>query len=559
MALIWDITECDGQLKQLILKESLIIDSLIDELRNDLIDSRLKTPKDIHRSVTKFIKTIDSYLSVCRLTCSISDDQFIDELLTVLNNFDTKGTNFFVSTLLTSILMFKFKSRKMKLILWSNDVNKLSIISQLLVVINQFLKPKTKKISYLSPQLKSIKFCRNLSTIKRTSSVTPITKSIISERKSRDESLGYESLTESGSTTTSTICDYSGFASRTLDTSTPLEQSLEQSIERLNPELVVDSNEPPTDGNQSSSQLNKSRNYFREYRNLRFTPNQLSDEFYDEETTDTTPLDTKCQFNEDLSDADSQHTSDSFKSDEFGTDSTDVEEIHESHLLSGFGQISMPELIPDSNQGVNESSLSQSPTISDTYLSQMSIQGIINSKTITSFEDLMSDVLKRSSTDLNDNTIIVCDCDLWRINYVESSRSCPAIMSSTIGNLCETITEMHSLGMNSLFIRQFIDNRINELAVKSIVVKSLIEDNCVDNQMKRNLIKMFGKETNQSLLPLIADNYLFDFSPNDCLSLGFDISDIPVIIALNRQFLSNNYNNCKNSDRNETHFVETIL
>ncbi|CAG2168746.1 unnamed protein product [Oppiella nova] len=521
LAIIWSIGECDGQLRQLILKETLIMDALINELRNELIESRLKSPKHIHTSVTKLMKSVNDYLSVCRLTSRISDDQFIDELIALINGFDTKSTHFFVSHLLTSILMFKYKANKMKLILWSNDVNKVSFVSQLLIVINQFLRPNTQTISYLTPQMKSIKFCHNFDAMKRTSSVTPITKSIISERKSRDESLGYESLTESGSTTTSTICDYNGFAPKSMDTSTPLEQSLEQSVDAIDTELELpvdpndDSMQTPS-SSQSSSQLIQSKNYFREYRNLRFTSDGIFDDCTDEEDIHSLDSSDNCLTNGDkYSYCLMNGVNDD---DDFGSDAvTDVEEIRESHVVSGFGEISMPQLIADVSAHTNEISLSQSPTISDTYLSQISIQGIINSKTIGSYDELIAECLRKSTNDLNDNTVIVCDCDLWRIHYIESSRSQPAIMSSSVGQLCETIAQLSAIQMNSQFIMRFIDNKINELIDKSIVLKSLVESNCVDNH-------------------------------------------IPVIIALNRHSLLNNYNHFRHCDRtHETRFVETFL
>jgi hypothetical protein len=560
LAVIWDINECDGQLRQLILKETIIIDSLITELKNDLITSRLKTPKDIHKTVTKFIKTINDYLSVCRLTTNISEDQFIDELSTLINNFDTKATNFFVSTLLTSILMFKFKSKKMKLILWSNDVNKISLISQLLVVINQFLTNKVKINNYLMPQLKSIKFCRDLTLIKRTSSVTGVTKSIISERKSRDESLGYESLTES-SGSTSTICEYgNGFSAKSFITSTPLTQSLEQSVEgNVSPDVDHFNNEENSE-TQNSSQLNKSRNYFREYRNLRFTSNPTTDGCIDEEF-DIRPVSpiTIAENNglaEDFVENKTKDLTESSNDDHIESVTTaDVEEVHESKLLSGFGECSMPELIRDLNETSDQISLSQSPTITDTYLSQTSIQGIINSKTVKSYEQLLSDCMKQSSIDSNEDTIIISDCDLWRINCVESSRCLPAIMSSSVGNLCENITEFYSLKMNSKFILNYIENKLNELTLKANVLKSLIENSCYHN--KESAVKLFDRDLCQSLLALNSDNYLSDFSSIDCLNLGFDVSDIPVIIGLNRHLIINNKSKC--FERNETHFVETKL
>ncbi|XP_054163842.1 uncharacterized protein LOC128961615 [Oppia nitens] len=566
LAIIWNIDENDDMLRQLILKESLIIDSLISELRNDLINSRLKAPKDIHKCVSKFMKLVNDYLSVCRLTSNITDDQFIDELIDLINKYDTKATNFFVSTILTSILMFKYKSHKMKLILWSNDVNKISLISQLLIVINQFLKSKTKTISYTSPQTKSIKFCHNFSAIKRSCCVTPITKSIISERKSRDESLGYESLTESGSTTTSTICDYTGFAYKSLDASTPLEQSLEQTVEGLDNDIVVDLNDKviETIEEQRSDQLNKSRNYFREYRNLRFTDNDSFNYCHDDDIDiiSSANSDTCLTFGDNSVDINSSFTK-SFKDEDYETDTiTDVEEICESCLVSGFGAISMPELIPDYSVGDNDISLSQLPIITDTFLSQMSLQGIISSKTMRSYEDMLSECLKKCSQDLNDNTVIVCDCDLWRINYIENSWTSSAIMSPIIGQLCENISDLYSLRMNSSFIIKFIDNKINELILKSIVLKSLVESNCfVDNQRKQNFLHLFDRESKQSFLSLISCNYFSDFSSNDCLKLGFDVRDIPVIIALNKNLLINyNYYNLKqNYDRNEALFVETIL
>ena len=538
------------------------MDSLINEFKNDLVKSRIKNGTDIHKCFTKFLTAINDYLSVCRLSCSISDDQFVDELIALITKYDTKGTHFFVSTLLTSILMFKYKSYKMKLILWSNDVNKISFVSQLLVVINQFLESDTKKISYLAPQLKSIKFCRDLTAMQRTSSVTPLTKSVISERKSRDESLGYESLTESGSSTTSTVCDYNGFGSKSLDSSTPLQRSLEHSrtssVERLKLELVVDASQH-RNKSPSSSQLNKSRNYFREYHNLRFTSNQSSEDSNDEDSDSNIISPNNYRLSEELSDTDNHNYSNSPKSDEFGTEATDIEEIYESHLLSGFGHISLPQLIPDISDNTNEISLSQTPSISDTYLSQLSVQGIVNSKTISSFDDLVSDCLKRSSNTSLDDTMIVCDCDSWRISCVESSRHWPALMSSFIGNLCESIAELHSLSMNSQLIRRYIDNKMNDLKVKSLVVKSLIESECTDSRNKQNLMKLFDRDSKQSLFNLIADNYFNELSSTECLNLGFDVSDIPVIIALNRHSMTKTHNNCKNSDRNEIHLTETLL
>lgn len=534
------------------------MDSLISQFKCDLIDSRMRNGIDIHKCFMKFLKAINDYLSVCRLTCNISDEQLVDELIALITKYDTKGTHFFVSTLLTSILMFKYKSSKLKLILWTNDVNKLSFVSQLLVVINQFLKPDSKKISYLTPQMKSIKFCRDLTEIQRTSSLNPLTKSIISERKSRDESLGYESLTESGSSTTSTICDFNGFASKSLDASTPSEGCREPSVKRPNSELVVDPTQPHNQS-QSSSQLNNSRNYFREYRNLRFTSKHLSDDSNDEESDSNALFFNDCRLNEEPSDADRHDFDDSSDLNEFETDAADVEEVRESHLLSGFGQISMPQLIPDMSDNKNQISLSQSPSISDTYLSQLSIQGIINSKTIASFEDLIYDCLKRSSNDLADNTIIVCDCDLWHIDCIESSRHWPAVMSSFVGNLCESITELHSLAMNTLLIRKYIDNKINDLLVKSVVVRTLLENQWTDTRDKLSPSNLFERDSKQSLFAFIADNYFNELSSSECSNLGFDVSDVPVIIALHRLSLTNNFSKCKNSDRKETDSAETLL
>ncbi|CAK9254350.1 unnamed protein product, partial [Sphagnum jensenii] len=99
-----------------------------------------------------------------------------------------------------------------------------------------------------------------------------------------------------------------------------------------------------------------------------------------------------------------------------------------------------------------------------------------------SYEQLLSDCMKQSSIDSNEDTIIVIDCDLWRINCVESSRCLPPIMSSSVGNLCENITEFYSLKMNTKFILNYIENKLNELTLKANVLKSLIENSCYNNK-----------------------------------------------------------------------------
>lgn len=247
--------------RQLIYNQSDLIDSLIADLRFRICEKQHSSQK-IQQLVNEFTQSICDLLAAERLSMQVSQAQFIDDLAGLISKYDTKSTHFFISRLISSVLINKSsrksienttsKSPSLRVVVYSQNAKNSTLIRRLLTTINYFLNDsECHENVYSPPDFNEFEFKQSCDEL------TP------PNRKSREEVSGYGSFTDSFTGSTHFIgepCEHYRSHHRT-----------SFSIDDLDGEATSEEGAEDNEIDDDVNNLDQTKLYIKEYHSLRFS------------------------------------------------------------------------------------------------------------------------------------------------------------------------------------------------------------------------------------------------------------------------------------------------
>lgn len=112
---------------------------LADFSRDLACNNILRYKSHISASFERFLFRINEYLNAIRLINEpMSADYFLSNVIELLEQYDKKESSFFVTTLLSTLLSLSYKQNRLKLVLWTERESLINPMITLAIVMDQF-------------------------------------------------------------------------------------------------------------------------------------------------------------------------------------------------------------------------------------------------------------------------------------------------------------------------------------------------------------------------------------------------------------------------------------